>query len=200
MAGINAAMKMRGEPPLILGRAEAYIGVLVDDLTTLGTKEPYRMFTSRAEHRLVLRHDTADTRLTPKARALGLIGEERWERFVKKTEGLEAIRELLGRRETGGGQSPEERPDAWPAEWFERVCLDIKYSGYIEKEKRAAAKLAKMEAVKLEAELDYSAIRGLSAEAQEKLAAVRPLTVGQAARIPGVRQGDIALLMILARK
>jgi tRNA uridine 5-carboxymethylaminomethyl modification enzyme len=200
MAGINAAMKMRGEPPLILGRAEAYIGVLVDDLTTLGTKEPYRMFTSRAEHRLVLRHDTADTRLTPKARALGLIGEARWERFVKKTEGLEAIRELLRRREAEGGLGPGERPAAWPAEWFERVCLDIKYSGYIEKEKRAAAKLAKMEAIKLDGELDYQAIRGLSAEAREKLAAVRPLTVGQAARIPGIRQGDIALLMILARK
>jgi tRNA uridine 5-carboxymethylaminomethyl modification enzyme len=200
MAGINAAMKMRGEPPLVLGRAEAYIGVLVDDLTTLGTKEPYRMFTSRAEHRLVLRHDTADTRLTPKARALGLIGEERWERFVKKTEGLDAIRELLRQREAEGGEGPGERPAAWPAEWFERVCLDIKYSGYIEKEKRAAAKLAKMEAIKLDPCLDYTAIRGLSAEAREKLAAVRPLTVGQAARIPGVRQGDIALLMILAKK
>jgi tRNA uridine 5-carboxymethylaminomethyl modification enzyme len=198
MAGINAAMKMRGEPPLILGRAEAYTGVLVDDLTTLGTKEPYRMFTSRAEHRLVLRHDTADTRLTPKARALGLIGEGRWERFVKKTEGLEAIRELLQQRESG--DLPREEAAPWPASWVERVCLDIKYSGYIEKEKRAAAKLAKMEAIKLDAELDYPAIRGLSAEAKEKLAAVRPLTVGQAARIPGVRQGDIALLMILARK
>jgi tRNA uridine 5-carboxymethylaminomethyl modification enzyme len=214
MAGINAALKMRGEPPLILGRAEAYIGVLIDDLTTLGTKEPYRMFTSRAEHRLVLRHDTADTRLTPKARKLGLIGEDRWERFIKKTEGLEAIRELLRRRGTEGDRSPEQRlagssiiegdlkedaPAAWPAEWFERVCLDIKYSGYIEKEKRATAKLAKMEAIKLKAEMDYAAIRGLSAEAKEKLAAVRPLTVGQAARIPGIRQGDIALLMILVQ-
>jgi tRNA uridine 5-carboxymethylaminomethyl modification enzyme len=195
MAGINAALKMRGAPPLVLGRAEAYIGVLVDDLTTLGTKEPYRMFTSRAEHRLVLRHDTADTRLTPKAQGLGLAGEERWERFVKKAEGLEAIRELLSRRETG-----ENAPAAWPAEWIERVRLDSKYSGYIEKEKRAVAKLAKMEAIKLDAAADYAAILGLSAEAREKLAAVRPLTVGQAARIPGVRQGDIALLMILAKK
>jgi tRNA uridine 5-carboxymethylaminomethyl modification enzyme len=199
MAGINAAMKMRGDPPLILGRAEAYIGVLIDDLTTLGTKEPYRMFTSRAEHRLVLRHDTADTRLTPKARGLGLIGEERWERFAVKTGGLEAIRELLRQRETGG-EAPSARLAEWPAEWVERVRLDIKYSGYIEKEKRAVAKLAKMEAIKLDAALDYGAIQGLSAEAREKLAAVRPLTVGQAARIPGVRQGDIALLIILAKK
>jgi tRNA uridine 5-carboxymethylaminomethyl modification enzyme len=217
IAGINAGLKMRGAPPLVLGRAEAYIGVLVDDLTTLGTKEPYRMFTSRAEHRLVLRHDTADTRLTPRAKALGLIAEERWERFIKKAEGLEAIRDLLRHKKSEGGQSLEKllagstvtRTDilalapecaAWPAEWFERVCLDIKYAGYIEKENRAAAKLAKMEAIKLDAETDYAAVLGLSAEAKEKLKAVQPLTVGQAARIPGVRQGDIALLMIRAKK
>ncbi|MDR1024638.1 MAG: tRNA uridine-5-carboxymethylaminomethyl(34) synthesis enzyme MnmG, partial [Treponema sp.] len=98
VAGINAAQKLRGEPPLVLGRAEAYIGVLIDDLTTLGTREPYRMFTSRAEHRLVLRHDTADTRLSPRGRDLGLVNEERWERFIKKTAGLEAVRELLRQR------------------------------------------------------------------------------------------------------
>jgi tRNA uridine 5-carboxymethylaminomethyl modification enzyme len=102
MAGINAAMKMRGEPPLVLGRNEAYIGVLVDDLTTLGTREPYRMFTSRAEHRLMLRHDTADTRLSPKGRAAGLVTEERWERFQQKTAALETIAELLRTRKAPG--------------------------------------------------------------------------------------------------
>ncbi|MDR3170699.1 MAG: tRNA uridine-5-carboxymethylaminomethyl(34) synthesis enzyme MnmG [Treponema sp.] len=234
MAGINAALLLRGDPPLILGRAEAYIGVLVDDLTTLGTKEPYRMFTSRAEHRLVLRHDTADTRLSPKARALGLVDEQRWERFQKKTQTLEGIVELLRTRKVPGRLEQERTraaaalgphtgdtlehtltdstvrvedifpyaPElgAYPREWFERAVLDVKYAGYIEKEQRAALRTAKMDAVKLDPALDYGAIAGLSAEAKEKLQVVKPLTVGQAARIPGVRQGDIALLMVLVKK
>ncbi|MDR1899536.1 MAG: tRNA uridine-5-carboxymethylaminomethyl(34) synthesis enzyme MnmG, partial [Treponema sp.] len=201
MAGINAAMKLRGEPPLVLGRAEAYIGVLIDDLTTLGTKEPYRMFTSRAEHRLMLRHDTADTRLSPRGRELGLVDERRWERFRKKTAALDRIRDLIRAQPAGvpgaaaGTETTEEtlaavpKLAAWPAEWVERVMLDAKYAGYIEKEKKAAARLAKMDAVKLDGSLDYAALDGLSAESKEKLQRVRPLTLGQAARIPGVRQG-----------
>jgi tRNA uridine 5-carboxymethylaminomethyl modification enzyme len=208
MAGINAAMKMQGRPPLVLGRAEAYIGVLVDDLTTLGTKEPYRMFTSRAEHRLMLRHDTADSRLTPRGREAGLVDDRRWERFLKKSETLDAIQELLAKRKVSDIAANMNDLELtrmlphtnYPAELIERVLLDIKYSGYIEKERRIAAKAAKMDAIKLDPAMDYAAITGLSAEARETLISVKPLTVGQAARIPGIRQGDIALLMILARK
>jgi tRNA uridine 5-carboxymethylaminomethyl modification enzyme len=246
VAGINAAMKILGKAPLILERSEAYIGVLIDDLTTLGTKEPYRMFTSRAEHRLMLRHDTADSRLTPKGRALGLVDDQRWERFQKKVQTLDEITELLRSRKVSTTiQSPADseenlkgqdqsinldpvltphigesleraltnsqvqlehiKPfvpelDAYPREWVERVSLDIKYAGYIEKERRAAARTAKMEAMKLPPDLDYRPILGLSAEAKEKLMKIRPLTIGQASRINGVRQGDIAVLIMTAKR
>jgi tRNA uridine 5-carboxymethylaminomethyl modification enzyme len=193
VAGINAAARVHGEPPLVLGRDEAYIGVLIDDLTTLGTKEPYRMFTSRAEHRLLLRADTADRRLTPKGRAAGLIGDDRWERFREKCRGIDLVKSLLAE-----GKCITECP--CPAEWIETAKLDVKYAGYIEKERRIIDRRANMEKIKLPPDLDYAALAGLSAESREKLKQVRPLTIGQASRISGIRQGDIALLVTLMAK
>ncbi len=229
MAGINAALKLRGAAPLVLTRSEAYIGVLVDDLTTLGATEPYRMFTSRAERRLVLRHDNADSRLTPKGMDIGLVDHERWTRFEAKRDSIEEITELLRSRKIPGDAQnapPEGSPlrphigeslakalsdplasiDAVlpyapelggkPAEWVERVALDIKYAGYIAKEERAAARMDKMETLKIPPDFDYGAASGISAEAKEKLSKIRPFTLGQASRVSGVRQSDIAVLMV----
>jgi tRNA uridine 5-carboxymethylaminomethyl modification enzyme len=199
MAGINAAALVKGEKPLVLGRDEAYIGVLIDDLTTLGTKEPYRMFTSRAEHRLLLRADTADRRLTPKGRhiglgrAAGLIADDRWERFLEKCRSVDFVKSLLAE-----GKHITDWP--CPAEWIETASLDVKYAGYIEKERRVIDRRANLEKIKLPPGMDYANLAGLSAESREKLKQVRPLTIGQASRISGIRQGDIALLVTLMAK
>jgi tRNA uridine 5-carboxymethylaminomethyl modification enzyme len=229
IAGINASRHLRGEEPLILSRSEAYIGVLTDDLTTLGATEPYRMFTSRAERRLVLRHDNSDARLTPAGRAAGLVDDARWERFNRKTAALEEIAELLRTRRLPGDASDPRiaasalAPHAGESlakaladplvkaadflpfapelaernpEWVERVELDVKYAGYIAKEERAVARMDKLEALRIPADFDYRSAVGLSAEAAEKLQAVRPLTLGQASRVGGVRQGDVAVLLV----
>lgn len=231
MAGINAVLAIRGEEPIILSRSEAYIGVLIDDLVTLGAKEPYRMFTSRAERRLSLRHDSADRRLSPYAIKIGLADAARTERFMQKTEQMEAIRELLAKRKVSEAdiglnsflgkhlneslavalkdpniaqmKLSELEPAllAWPAYLVEGVVLDIRYEGYIAKEARLSARLEKLDGARLQPDFDYSSVSGLSAEALEKLKANRPLSLGQASRISGVRPSDIALLAIrLAKK
>jgi tRNA uridine 5-carboxymethylaminomethyl modification enzyme len=230
MAGINAALAVKGEEPLILSRAEAYIGVLIDDLVTRGTKEPYRMFTSRAEYRLNLRHDTADQRLLEKGRALGLQSGEAWERFREKTGVCDSIKNLLRERRLRPADTnlpagvsrhigetlyqalkdPEVRlaeiealipglPDT-PRPLRELTELDIKYEGYINRQRREVERFKKMEAMRIPPDFNWDAAGGISSESRQKLKSVRPLSVGQASRIAGVRPSDIAVLTLHIRK
>jgi len=231
IAGVNAARFLAGAEPIVLSRSEAYIGVLVDDLVTLVVEEPYRMFTSRAEHRLALRHDTADARLTPIARAIGLADARRLERFEEKRAGIEEIRSLLearriapadaraisalaphiGESAAAALRDPGSRdclsallPDLasrYAREWIETAELDARYAGYVEKEERLAGRMEKSERLRIPEDFDFSAVNGLSAEAALRLGSARPLTLGQASRVWGVRSSDAALLLVaLSRK
>jgi tRNA uridine 5-carboxymethylaminomethyl modification enzyme len=231
VAGVNAARFLAGAEPIVLSRSEAYIGVLVDDLVTLVVEEPYRMFTSRAEHRLALRHDTADARLTPIARAIGLADARRLERFEEKRSGIEEISALLEARRISQtdvratpalaphiGESaaaalrdpaardclPSLLPDLasrYAREWIETAELDARYAGYVEKEEKLAGRLEKSERLRIPEDFDFSAVTGLSAEAALRLGSTRPLTLGQASRVWGVRSSDAVLLLVaLSRK
>ncbi|HID09752.1 MAG TPA: tRNA uridine-5-carboxymethylaminomethyl(34) synthesis enzyme MnmG, partial [Candidatus Latescibacteria bacterium] len=224
IAGINAALKVQGEPPFVLRRSEAYIGVLIDDLVTKGTKEPYRMFTSRVEHRLRLRPDNADIRLTHYGYRLGLIPEERYRRVEEKRR---AVEDAIGRfksvflpaEEVGRilrAPSPEplslaqilKRPgmsyrdlvpfvgDGGDPEVARQVEIELKYEGYIQKQERQVAHLEKMESLSIPEDFDYNAVYGLSSEARQKLSEMRPRSVGQAARVSGIRFSDLFLLAL----
>ncbi|MCB5231196.1 MAG: tRNA uridine-5-carboxymethylaminomethyl(34) synthesis enzyme MnmG [Sphaerochaetaceae bacterium] len=212
IAGINASLKLQNREPLILSRSDSYTGVLIDDLVTKGTNEPYRMFTSRAEHRLNMRHDTADLRLTPIGYDVGLKSEQDLETLKQKVEKLDVIKELLNKTKIGSKKASDvlRQPDVSIDDLiveipslgeFERSLLnqselDLKYSGYVERQNRQAQKLNKMEKIVIPSSFDYSGIVGLSTEGKQKLTAIKPHSVGQASRISGVRNSDIAILMV----
>jgi tRNA uridine 5-carboxymethylaminomethyl modification enzyme len=239
MAGINARRKIDAQAPLILGRHEAYIGVLIDDLVTLSPKEPYRMFTSRAERRLALRQDSADLRLSPYGIEIGLVSAARREKFESRRQGIQEIASLLENRRIGqadlGSQGMsshlgdtlatalrdpsvgallDDFAKPWdflapyfpgrgeyPQSWVATAVLDARYKGYLEKEERLAARVDKSDRLRIPEDFDFRAVPGLSKEAMEKLEGVRPLTLGQASRVPGVRKSDTALLyVVLARR
>jgi tRNA uridine 5-carboxymethylaminomethyl modification enzyme len=235
MAGINAALKVKEQQPLILKRDEAYIGVLIDDLITKGTEEPYRMFTSRAEFRTLLRQDNADFRLTPMSYEIGLASEKRLKRmehkfnesekmvaFYKETSvGMDEINPILESKETAVVNQSDKmfkvfsRPQidledmlkldkvqAYVAEndldqeILKQAEIQVKYSGYIEKERNNANKLTRLEDVKIPEFFDYYKIKSMSIEAKQKLTHIRPVTISQASRISGVSPSDISVLLI----
>ena len=241
IAGINAAHKIDGKEDFVLRRDEAYIGVLIDDLVTKGVDEPYRMFTSRAEYRILLRSDNADMRLTGKAHSIGLATEERYQRLCKKKEMIARLTEFItnfsikadlinkGLEELGTTPLVRgcklaaiiERPQVTIEsiskyiaplrkeleklgndrdEITEATEIEIKYRGYIERERELAERMIRLENIRIKGRFDYSSIESLSTEARQKLTAIDPDTLAQASRIPGVSPSDINVLLVLARK
>jgi tRNA uridine 5-carboxymethylaminomethyl modification enzyme len=214
MAGINAALKIKREPPLVLDRSQAYIGVLIDDLVTKGVDEPYRMFTSRAEYRLLLRHDNADRRLTPLGRRVGLVNQEDWQRLQAKEQGVTRLMEYL-RTHRHGQDTLEKWLRRTEVSWdqlcelhpplrtldakddvVEQVDLELKYAGYIERQAAQVERFQRMESKPIPPTFDFLAVPQLRFEAKEKLSKIRPGSLGQASRISGICPADLAVLMI----
>ncbi|MEY4569169.1 MAG: tRNA uridine-5-carboxymethylaminomethyl(34) synthesis enzyme MnmG [Verrucomicrobiota bacterium] len=214
IAGANAALKALGKPEFILGRDEAYLGVMVDDLVTRGCTEPYRMFTSRAEYRLLLRQDNADIRLTPKAAEIGLASGERVRRVQEKLVGLEKaesfmrqtvhegvkIDQWFRRSENSWESLPESllaefQTDLWPL-----IETNFKYEGHLGRQQIQIDRMSRQEGKRLPEDLDYSTIHGLKKEAQVRFSEIRPATLGQAGRIPGITPADLAMLLVWLEK
>jgi tRNA uridine 5-carboxymethylaminomethyl modification enzyme len=214
IAGANAALKALGKPEFILGRDEAYLGVMVDDLVTRGCTEPYRMFTSRAEYRLLLRQDNADIRLTPKAAAVGLASGERVRRVQDKLVGLEKAESFMRqavhegvkldqwfrRSENSWEALPESllvefQTDLWPL-----IETNFKYEGHLGRQQTQIDRMSRQEGKRLPEDLDYSTIHGLKKEAQVRFTEIRPATLGQAGRIPGITPADLAMLLVWLEK
>lgn len=212
MAGINAALKVKNRKSVILERSRSYIGVLIDDLVTKGTGEPYRMFTSRVEHRLILREDNADLRLTPIGYEIGLIDEEQYKKTVKKKDRIDSeikrIREksklvkVLRRpgvsyRDVTASDEPD---TALSPDEVRVVETEIKYEGFIQRQIAQVLRMDKIERIKVPADIDYKHIHGLSSEIKEKLDAIKPVNLGQASRISGVTPAAISILMVYLEK
>jgi tRNA uridine 5-carboxymethylaminomethyl modification enzyme len=214
MAGANAALKILGKPEFILGRNEAYLGVMIDDLVTRGCTEPYRMFTSRAEYRLLLRQDNADLRLTPRAMEIGLASGERVRRVVEKQaalhhanirvrqtvhEGLK-LDQWLRRSENSWQMLPELIQSEFHVELWQQIETDFKYEGHLGRQHSQIERMSRQENRRIPPKLDYTTIHGLKKEAQHRFAEIRPATLGQAGRIPGITPADVAMLAVWLEK
>ena len=224
IAGINASLKLENKEPLILKRNEAYIGVLIDDLVTKGTKEPYRMLTSRAEYRLLLRHDNSDLRLREYGHKVGLINGEKYDKFTNKKNNIEELKNKLKetkikvdnekRRVTTSVYDYLKNPTSnlkaiietynldlnYDDDVIEEVEIQIKYEGYIKKVEREAEKMLKNSEKQIPEDIDYDKVPNLASEARQKLKEVRPLNIAQAIRISGVNPSDISILLVYLRK
>jgi tRNA uridine 5-carboxymethylaminomethyl modification enzyme len=214
IAGANAALKAQDKPEFILGRDEAYLGVMVDDLITRGCTEPYRMFTSRAEYRLLLRQDNADIRLTPRAAEIGLASGERVRRVEEKLLGLEKadrwvrqavhdgvkLDQWFRRNENSWEMLPEALRREFHVELWPVIETNFKYEGHLGRQQSQIDRMSRQEGKRLPEDLDYSLIRGLKKEAQVRFTEIRPATLGQAGRIPGITPADLAMLLVWLEK